>query len=58
MGKARQNLTKLGEEELAMEEGSKATRERGLDDWRRPRIVRTMLGLSHGCSMLSASKSE
>src|ERR1700677_4806522 len=58
MRKACQNLTKLGEEELAMEVGGKATREKGLDDWRRPRIVRTTLGLSHGCSMLSASKSE
>ena len=40
MGKACQNMTKLGEEELAMEEGSKATRERGLDDRRRTRRSR------------------
>src|ERR1700677_3518174 len=40
MRKVCQNLTKFGEEELAMEEGGKATRERGLDDRRRTRRLR------------------
>ena len=40
MGKACLNLTKLGDEELAMEEGSEAMRERGLDDRRRSRRSR------------------